>query len=321
MKTDGTIYRLEFAGEKVISVNAGETILESSLKAGIPHYHECGGQGKCSTCRVRILNGYAHITPPTRVEAELLMKEKFPECVRLACQSKLTGSPVKMQRLIRNEDDLKIYLPELFDQSTSIGEQRELALFFLDIRDFTNFMESRSAYDVIHVIRKLFLLFSKSIKAFNGRLIETAGDNIYAVFGWDEPLAAAVQSATFASFAILKDLETFNTTYAQPYFNINFEVGIGIHAGEVIAGQFEIEDNPHLTVMGLPVNIASRLQSITKDMDNNFIMSDYAYSFLNMEIAAKSVSVHLKGISDDINIRLLGQPYHEHKAILNEIRN
>jgi len=321
MKIDDSTYKLEFTGEKIIPIDPNESILENSLKAGIPHYHECGGQGKCSTCRIRILDGYSHLSPPTLVEAEILMKEKFPECVRLACQTKLIGSPVKVQRLIKNDDDLKIYLPELFDQSTSIGEERELALFFLDIRNFTNFMESRSAFDVIHVMRKLFLLFSKSIKAFNGRLIETAGDNIYAVFGLNGNVELAVNAAESASLAILKDLETFNTTYAYPYFNVHFEVGIGVHAGKVIVGQFEIEDNPHLTVMGLPVNIASRLQAMTKELNNNFIMSQYAYNFLDEPITAKSITVHLKGISADVTARLMGQPYHDHHAILNEIKN
>lgn len=321
MKKTYIKYQLEFAGEKLITVDPAETVLENSLKAGIPHYHECGGYGKCSTCRIRILNGYTHLSPPTQVEAELLIKEKFPECVRLACQTKLTGTPVKVQRLIKNDDDLKIYLPELFDQSTSIGEERELALFFLDIRNFTNFMESRSAFDVIHVIRKLFLLFSKSIKAFNGRLIETAGDNIYAVFGLNGPVEQAVQSAADASFSILKDLETFNTTYAHPYFNVDFEVGIGVHAGKVVAGQFEIEDNPHLTVMGLPVNIASRLQSMTKELNNNFIMSEYAYSFLETDAEPQSLTVHLKGISDNVAIRLMGHPYHDYQSILDEIKS
>src|SRR5882757_626980 len=65
----------------------------------------------------------------------------------------------------------------------ALGDEKELALLFLDIRNFTAFMESRSAYDVIYVIRQLFILFGESIKEAGGRIVETAGDSIYAVFG------------------------------------------------------------------------------------------------------------------------------------------
>ena len=44
-------YKVEFKGEKIIEINKGQTILESSLNAGIPHFHECGGNAKCLTYR------------------------------------------------------------------------------------------------------------------------------------------------------------------------------------------------------------------------------------------------------------------------------
>jgi adenylate cyclase len=193
---------------------------------------------------------------------------------------------------------------------TSLGIEKELALLFLDIRNFTAFMESRSAYDVIYVIRQLFVLFSESIKEAGGRIVETAGDSIYAVFGLDSNIKKAVQSAVNASSAIFHDLEIFNATYAQPYFNLNFEIGVGLHKGNVIVGEYDMEHNEHMTVMGLPVNIASRLQSETKELNNNMLISEEAYSLLSKPREQHpQKTVHLKGVSEPVDVRLMGVPY------------
>ncbi|WCT11601.1 adenylate/guanylate cyclase domain-containing protein [Mucilaginibacter jinjuensis] len=193
---------------------------------------------------------------------------------------------------------------------TSLGIEKELGLLFLDIRNFTAFMESRSAYDVIYVIRQLFVLFSDSIKEAGGRIIETAGDSIYAVFGLESSIKKAVQSAVDASSAIFHDLEIFNATYAQPYFNLNFEIGVGLHKGNVIVGEYDMEFNEHTTVMGLPVNIASRLQSETKELNNNMLISEEAYSLLNNQSDEhQQKTVHLKGVTEPVDVRLMGIPY------------
>jgi adenylate cyclase len=199
---------------------------------------------------------------------------------------------------------------ETVSSMSLLGEEKELALLFLDIRNFTAFMESRSAYDVIYVIRQLFVLFSDSIKDAGGRIIETAGDSIYAVFGLESNIKEGVQASVIASSAIFHDLEVFNATYAQPYFNLNFEIGLGLHKGDVIVGQYDLEFNEHMTVMGLPVNIASRLQSETKELNNNFLMSEAAYRLLDKpDCNHAQQTVHLKGISDPVDVRLLGIPY------------
>ncbi len=198
---------------------------------------------------------------------------------------------------------------------TSLGEEKELALLFLDIRNFTAFMEARSVYDVIYVIRQLFVLFSESIKDTGGRVIETAGDSIYAVFGLDSDIKAAVQASVNASSAIFHDLEIFNTTYAQPYFNLNFEIGVGLHKGHVIVGEYDMEYNEHMTVMGLPVNIASRLQSETKELNNNLLISEEAYSLLDKPTDEhEQKTVQMKGVSGPVAVRLMGMPYN-HKII------
>ncbi len=306
------VHTIEFKGEKVIEIKEGQTILEASLQAGIPHYHECGGNAKCSTCRILILNGAEGLTAPNEKELRLKNILGFNDKIRLACQTKVTTDTVVARRIIRDKTDASIY-SHLYrkDQSyQEVGEERELALFFLDIRNFTPFMEKHLPFDVIHIIRRLFQIFKTDIETNNGKIIETAGDGLYAAFGTDCHLKDAVNSAVSAGLQVLKDLKTFNETYAENYFDHHFEVGIGLHAGTVIVGNIGLGISNNLTVMGFPVNIASRLQSATKEVNNNFLISEYAYSFLYDHIRnPETVTISLKGISGIRKVFLLGAPY------------
>ena len=193
---------------------------------------------------------------------------------------------------------------------TALGEEKELALLFLDIRNFTTFMESRSPYDVIYVIRKLFSFFNESIEEAGGKIVETAGDSIYAVFGLDYNIADAVKASAEAAKAIFQDLQVFNSSYAKAYYNIDFEIGIGIHSGKVVVGHHDLGNLNQLTVMGLPVNIAARLQSMTKKLNNNYIISEAAYSFLDrLGKPCEKRRIKLKGVTGYIDVRLVGTAY------------
>ncbi len=203
---------------------------------------------------------------------------------------------------------------EQIPQCTVLGEEKQLALMFLDIRNFTAFMEQRSPYDVIYVIRKLFVLFNDSIREAGGRIIETVGDSIYAVFGMDKPIEDAVKAAMNASMAIFHDLEVFNTTYAKPYFDLDFEIGVGLHQGQVLVGEYDMDQSERLTVMGLPVNIAARLQSETKELNNDLLVSEDMYRLLNdRKEEAESRMVYLKGITEPLKVRLMGNAYQKRK--------
>ena len=199
-------------------------------------------------------------------------------------------------------------LTELLGSITNPTEERNLALLFLDIRNFTAIMELHPAQTVLQIVRLLFLMFSKSIKENGGRIIETGGDSVYAVFGLDNPFNAVGNSVT-ASHSILADLDTLNTLYATPQFGLDLEIGIGLHKGRVAVSYSDL-DYGHLTVMGLPVNIAARLQSATKELNNTIVISDEAYRTLEPDDASAATLIRLKGISDPVAVRLLGHPYH-----------
>jgi len=109
-----------------------------------------------------------------------------------------------------------------------------VVLFFIDIRNFTPFVETNLPYDVIYITRRLFGIFYELISKHNGYVVETAGDELYAVFGLECPIREASDAAISAAYAILDELNVLNKAYAKAYLPKEFEVGIGIHSGKAI---------------------------------------------------------------------------------------
>lgn len=304
-------FHIDFNGEKVVPVTEGQSILQASLAAGIPHYHACGGKGECTTCRVLVLEGKEQLSPMNTCEAAIKRFKKFPDNVRLACQTYVKGEGLKVQRLVRDDADRYIFVDgEQENTARVMGERRKLALFFIDIRNFTPFMEANLPFDVIHIMRRIFALSQKAISMYQGEIIDTAGDGFYAVFGLETNIRKAAESAVLAGLKILEDLRIFNNTYMQLYFNHFFEVGIGVHVGQVVVGNVGIGLNNNLTAMGYPVNIAARLQAATKELNNSFVISESAYRLLkDPPYASGTTYLNLKGVSTAYKVRLIGKPY------------
>ena len=303
-------YLVEFAEEKVIEVSENQSILDASLLAGISHFHVCGGNAKCSTCRVLIIEGDDHLTPPSQKENFLKNQMHFPPNVRLACQTRVIGSPIKLRRIIQDESDVGLYVGSAAGDSTQqLGEEKEMALLFLDIRNFTHIVENHPAFDVIHIIRKLFSSFQSAIETNKGKIVETAGDGLYAVFGYETTKEQSAQLAVQAGYSMLTDLQILNETYLIPYFEEKIEIGIGIHVGKVVTGSVRIGAEDHSIVMGYAVNIASRLQAATKELNNDFIVSSEIYSLLINTSTLEPKSIVVKGVSSPLAVYLLGKPY------------
>lgn len=189
-------------------------------------------------------------------------------------------------------------------------KEQELAILVLDIRNFTALMESQLDQTIIQVVRRLFTAFNQIVKKFEGRVLEIAGDSLYAVFGLQTRLSESVNNAYQAAKGIFQIVELFNEAYAEPYCGGPMEIGVGLHAGKVIVGEFVLDQTPQLSVMGLPVNIASRLQAKTKELNNDFLLSEDAYQLLaDDKSLVRHQTVKLQGISNEQQVRLAGKPY------------
>lgn len=218
---------------------------------------------------------------------------------------RLTGKYIFMQ----NNYLSNISLPPVI---AAPYREQDLAVLFLDIRNFTGLMESQPEQHVIQIVRRLFTAFNQVIKNFSGKIVETGGDSLYAVFGLQDNLRDAVNNAYQASLAMFKTVTLFNDSYTAGDDNAPLEMGAGLHAGRVFVDEFALEGTPQLSVMGLPVNIAARLQAKTKELDNDLLISEYAYQLLaKQNLPAHQETVTLQGITQQQHVRLAGSPYYK----------
>jgi adenylate cyclase len=304
-------FTVKFTSDKNIRVQKDQSILSASLAAGIPHFHVCGGNARCSTCRVLVLAGERSLTEPNKKEKLLKEQMHFSDEVRLACQTYVKGNGVRLTRIIRDESDIDLYVGSSAATFTeNMGKEKKVVIFFIDIRDFTHFVATHLPFDIIHVMRKLFNSFYANIEKNNGKIIETTGDGLYAIFGLTGGLRQSADAAINCSYDILENLRQLNEDYLSKNFDQRIEIGIGIHAGTIVAGNIRLGMEKHLLVMGFPVNVAARLQNATKELNNNFIISSEALKLAGKSFRGHpSLSIHLKGIEEPVNVHLLGNPY------------
>jgi len=137
-----------------------KSLLEISLEQGIPHYHACGGNAQCSTCRVMVLEGLDRLEPPNIKEKALLEKKGWSASnVRLACQTRPRAG-LTIRRLVIDETDAKLAKGEA---SEGRGLERDLAVLFSDLAGFTPFTENALPYDVVHLLDRYFDHMGKTV--------------------------------------------------------------------------------------------------------------------------------------------------------------
>ncbi|QHW00164.1 adenylate/guanylate cyclase domain-containing protein [Spirosoma endbachense] len=319
MSTTPESYRVEFAQQKSVLVRANQTLLEAALTTGIPMLHLCQGNARCSTCRLLVHAGADVLSTPTAAERQLAGQMHLSPAIRLACQTRPIGEGAKVTPILRDQTDIDLYLsPLAVDKSQDMGMEKELVLLFLDIRNFTRLVETHLAFDVIHLVRKLFTAFQFILQGFGGKIIESAGDSLYIVFGLEQTLIASASAAVQAGYAIQSELNRLNDQYFQTYFDLSISIGIGIHQGTVISGTIYLGEQKHLVVMGHAVNVASRLQNATKEVNNDYIVSADVMDLLPPQstTAVEPITIQVRGISEPIPVYLLGKPYPSSKVPL-----
>lgn len=260
---------LTYEHEGVLTANKGETILDISLKNGIPHIHECGGRARCSTCRVIVLDGAENLGPRNSAEETLAKNKNFEDNIRLACQTRVLG-PARIRRLVLDLTDADIA------QSTSGpgGHEEKLAILFSDIRDFTPFSERQLPYDIVHILNRYFTQMGESILKHNGHIDKYIGDAIMAVFGLNttgdkEKCTDAAQAA----LDMVDGLVEVNN-YVEKQFGEKIRMGVGLHFGTVIVGEIGHPKHRQFTALGDGVNIASRIQDATKKAGAGILVSE-----------------------------------------------
>ena len=174
--------QIRFIGDEVVApvTEATASILDVAIAQKIPHYRECGGSARCTTCRVRILDGLQHVSKRSAQETAIAAQRGWDDTTRLACQTRVSGD-VSLERLIRAGGDVAELQVEAVPADT--GQELPLAILVCDMRDFTPFVEQHLAYDVVHMLNRFFTKLGTPILLNNGLIYQYVGDEISALFG------------------------------------------------------------------------------------------------------------------------------------------
>ncbi len=254
--------RVTYQPEKTIEAPEDRTLLEVARQNGIPHVCACGGHARCSTCRVLVLDGLENLTPRTEPECRLARLKGFEPEVRLACQTRARG-PVTVRRLVLDEDDVELAVA---DTPNSTGREATLAILFSDIRGFTPFAERLLAYDVVHVLNRYFRHTGDAVLRHGGYIDKYIGDGLMALFGLDaDDPDGACRHAVRAGLELLAELPGLNR-YLGQQFGTTLAAGVGVHVGSVIVAEVGHPRRRQLTAIGDAVNVASRVESATKEV-------------------------------------------------------
>ena len=258
--------------DRTIRAPRGFSVLEASLVNNIPHAHVCGGRGRCSTCRIRVLSDMSALPAPSPAEQAVLERVHAAPGVRLACQLRPTSDIAFVPMLSPHATTVDAYR----SGSAYSGVERYVVIMFVDMRGSSRLAEGRLPFDTVFVINQFLNAVSSAVLGAGGEPNQILGDGLLALFGMGGRPEAACRQAIAACAAIAARIETLNGALAYALVEpIRF--GIGVHAGVTIAGNIGYERHAQFTVIGDAVNVAARLEELTKAFSCEVMMSEEVY--------------------------------------------
>ena len=258
--------------DRTIRAPRGFSVLEASLINNIPHAHVCGGRGRCSTCRIRVLSDISALPAPSAAEHAVLERVHAAPAVRLACQLRPTSDIAFVPMLSPHATTVDAYRTG----SAYSGVERYVVIMFVDMRGSSRLAEGRLPFDTVFVINQFLNAVSSAVLSAGGEPNQILGDGLLALFGMGARPEAACRQAIAACAAIAARVETLNSALAYALLEpIRF--GIGVHAGVTIAGNIGYERHAQFTVIGDAVNVAARLEELTKSFGCEVMMSEEVY--------------------------------------------
>lgn len=180
------------------------------------------------------------------------------------------------------------------------AERKQLTILFCDIRGFTPFTEELYAEQVAVYLNQYFNEMVKVILKNNGTIDKFMGDAVMAFFGAPVDDEEHAMNAIKAALEMQKALNTLNEKWVKTGKK-QLDIGIGINTGSVLVGNFGSENLMDYTVIGDPVNLASRLESLNKQEATNILISAFTYQLVKDRVKVNIIGPRqVKGKSESV---------------------
>jgi adenylate cyclase len=296
----GGLITLSYNNGRTLRAPRGLSVLEASLRYNVPHASVCGGRARCSTCRIRIIGDYSNLPPPSPREAFVLAQVGATDpSIRLACQLRPNGDLSFFQ----------LFMPSLMSANVHaasparIGQERYLVSLFVDMRGSTRLAETRLPFDTVFIVNRFLGAVSQAVIASGGQPNQFVGDGMLALFGLAAEPAMACRQAIAAAAAIARHIEELNDFLSHD-LREPIRFGIGIHGGEVIVGEIGYRDHMVFTALGDAVNVAARLQDMTKSLGCEVILSEEVCHTAGLAAGVlEAHEVEIRGRAEPLHVR------------------
>jgi adenylate cyclase len=275
----GGLVKLSYDNGKTVRVPVGLSVLDASTLFSIPHSSACGGRARCSTCRIRVVGDCSNLPAPSNREAFVLERvgADSDPAVRLACQLRPQADIAFVQIFPAQANALSLARAK----PANAGKERYLVSMFVDMRGSTKIAEELLPFDTVFIINRFLSAVSQAVLESGGQPNQYIGDGMLALFGLATTPQIASRQAIAAAARIAVHVDELNQFLGKDIPE-PLRFGIGIHGGEVIVGDIGSRDHTVFTAIGDAVNVAARLQDMTKSLACEVVLSEEVMETANL---------------------------------------
>ncbi|MTI81852.1 MAG: adenylate/guanylate cyclase domain-containing protein [Firmicutes bacterium] len=237
---------------------------------------------------VLVFLNYAAITAADFVQSEMARRRTK------AMFSRYVPGDV-VEEIMKSSEDVKLG-----------GTRQDVTIMFCDIRGFTAYSENKPPEEVVSRLNEYLTAVTHVIFKYNGTLDKYLGDGLMAFFGAPVHYPDHIEKAINAAVDIQKAINKLNDKWAkdgaQP-----LKVGVGLNSGSVLVGNVGSPERMDYTVIGEDVNLASRVESLTKHFGELIMISERSVDKLDDSDVLKQSLIHLgsaevKGFSKAVEV-------------------
>lgn len=186
---------------------------------------------------------------------------------------------------------------------SSAGKKVEITVLFSDIRGFTTMSETTTPEEIVEMLNVHFTVMADIILKHNGTIDKYIGDAVMAFWGAPVETHNHAEQAVLAGREMIQGLDEVNRILRERGFKHEIKIGVGINTGMATIGNIGSEQKKNYTIVGDAVNLASRLESITKEQKTPLLFSQYTYEQIKGKIDCRRVgNVTVKGREQAVDI-------------------